>query len=37
VQLGDIVLRFARQLANAPGVPTWAADAEFKRSAPPQP
>ena len=37
VQLGDIVLRFARQLANAPSVPTWAADAEFKRSTPPQP
>jgi Zn-dependent M28 family amino/carboxypeptidase len=37
VQLGEIVLRFARQLANAPGLPTWAPDAEFKRSAPPQP
>jgi Zn-dependent M28 family amino/carboxypeptidase len=37
VQIGDIVLRFARRLADAPGMPTWAADAEFKRSSTPQP
>jgi Zn-dependent M28 family amino/carboxypeptidase len=37
VQLTDIVMRFARRLADAPGMPTWNADAEFKRSAPPQP
>ena len=29
VQLSEIVLRFAMQLANAPGVPTWNKDAEF--------
>ena len=29
-QLSEIVLRFARQLANAPGVPTWNRDAEFR-------
>ena len=37
VQLTDIVMRFARRLADAPGVPTWNADAEFKRTAAPQP
>ncbi|MEO8561197.1 MAG: M28 family peptidase [bacterium] len=37
VQLTDIVLRFARRLADASGMPTWNADAEFKRSAPAQP
>ena len=30
VQLSQIVLRFALQLANAPGVPTWNRDAEFR-------
>jgi hypothetical protein len=30
VQLSDIVLGFGRLLANAPGVPTWNADAEFR-------
>lgn len=30
VQLSGIVQRFGWQLANAPGVPTWNADAEFK-------
>jgi Zn-dependent M28 family amino/carboxypeptidase len=29
-QLSDIVLRFAQQLANAAGVPTWNRDAEFR-------
>ncbi|MDB4883915.1 MAG: peptidase [Gemmatimonadetes bacterium] len=37
VQLSDIVLRFARQLANAPGMPTWNADAEFHRTRAAQP
>ena len=37
VQLGDIVLRFARRLADAPSMPTWNADAEFHRAASPQP
>ena len=37
VQLGDIVLRFARRVGDAPTMPTWNADAEFRRSAPPQP
>jgi Zn-dependent M28 family amino/carboxypeptidase len=37
VQLGDIVLRFARLLANAPTMPTWNADAEFHRTTAPQP
>jgi Zn-dependent M28 family amino/carboxypeptidase len=37
VQLTDIVMRFARRLADAPGMPTWNADAEFKRSVAPQP
>jgi Zn-dependent M28 family amino/carboxypeptidase len=36
-QLSDIVLRFARQIANAPNLPTWNADAEFHRSRAPQP
>jgi len=30
VQLSEIVERFGRMLANAPSVPTWNADAEFK-------
>jgi Zn-dependent M28 family amino/carboxypeptidase len=30
VQLSDIVLRFALQLANAAGVPAWNRDAEFR-------
>ena len=29
-QLSEIVLRFAQQLANASGVPTWNRDAEFR-------
>ncbi len=29
-QLSEIVLRFAIQLANAPGVPAWNRDAEFR-------
>ena len=29
-QLSEIVLRFATQLANATGVPTWNRDAEFR-------
>ena len=34
----EIVLRFALQLANAPGVPTWNRDAEFRAASPaPQP
>jgi Zn-dependent M28 family amino/carboxypeptidase len=33
VQLGDIVYRFARRLADTPTMPTWNADAEFRRSA----
>jgi len=37
VQMTEIVMRFARRLADAPAMPTWNADAEFKRSAPPQP
>jgi Zn-dependent M28 family amino/carboxypeptidase len=37
VQLSDIVLRFARQLANAPSMPTWNADAEFHRARAAQP
>jgi Zn-dependent M28 family amino/carboxypeptidase len=37
VQLGEIVLRFARRLADAPTVPTWNADAEFHRTTSPQP
>ena len=31
VQLSEIVLRFATQLANDRGVPTWNKDAEFRR------
>jgi Zn-dependent M28 family amino/carboxypeptidase len=30
VQLSEIVLQFARQLANAAGTPTWNKDAEFR-------
>jgi Zn-dependent M28 family amino/carboxypeptidase len=30
VQLSQIVLDFGRSIANAPGVPTWNADAEFR-------
>jgi len=37
VQIGDIVYRFARQLADAPSMPTWNADAEFHRTSAPQP
>jgi len=37
VQIGDIVHRFARRIADAPTMPTWNADAEFRRSAPAQP
>jgi Zn-dependent M28 family amino/carboxypeptidase len=37
VQIGDIVHRFARRLADAPTMPTWNADAEFRRSTPVQP
>ena len=33
-QLSDIVLSFAKVLANDPKWPTWNADAEFKRSTP---
>jgi Zn-dependent M28 family amino/carboxypeptidase len=29
-QLSEIVLRFAQQLANAAGVPSWSRDAEFR-------
>jgi Zn-dependent M28 family amino/carboxypeptidase len=37
-QLSEIVLRFATQLANATGVPTWNRDAEFRAVRPaPQP
>ena len=31
-QLSEIVLGFGRLLANAPGVPTWNADAEFRNA-----
>ena len=31
VQLSNIVLDFARQLANSSGWPSWSPDAEFKR------
>ena len=37
VQLGEIVLRFVRRLADAPAMPTWNANAEFHRAAAPQP
>ncbi|MDB4899225.1 MAG: peptidase [Gemmatimonadetes bacterium] len=30
VQLSEIVMQFARRLANAPGTPTWNKDAEFR-------
>jgi Zn-dependent M28 family amino/carboxypeptidase len=30
VQLAEIVLKFGLHLANAPGVPTWSRDAEFR-------
>jgi len=34
VQLSEIVLRFGLQLANAPGVPSWNRDAEFRPARP---
>jgi Zn-dependent M28 family amino/carboxypeptidase len=34
VQLSEIVLRFATQLANTPSTPTWSRDAEFGRRQP---
>ena len=37
VQLGDIVYRFARRLADTPTMPTWNANAEFRRTATTQP
>jgi Zn-dependent M28 family amino/carboxypeptidase len=37
VQVGDIVYRFARQLADAPTMPTWNPTAEFRRTAATQP
>jgi Zn-dependent M28 family amino/carboxypeptidase len=37
VQLGEIVLRFARRLADAPSMPTWNANAEFHRATASQP
>jgi Zn-dependent M28 family amino/carboxypeptidase len=37
VQLTEMVMRFVRRIADAPGLPTWNADAEFKRTAAPQP
>jgi Zn-dependent M28 family amino/carboxypeptidase len=37
VQLGEIVLRFARRLADAPAMPTWNANAEFHRATASQP
>jgi Zn-dependent M28 family amino/carboxypeptidase len=38
VQLSELVLRFGLRLANAPGVPTWNRDAEFRAIRPtPQP
>jgi Zn-dependent M28 family amino/carboxypeptidase len=40
VQLSDLILGFGTALANAPGLPTWNADAEFHRvtnSPPPVP
>ena len=33
VQLSNIVLDFAKVLANSPTWPTWSKDAEFKRPA----
>jgi len=35
MQLSEIVLQFGRQVANAPAMPTWNADAEFRRPAGP--
>jgi Zn-dependent M28 family amino/carboxypeptidase len=37
LQLTNLVHRFARQIANAPGLPTWNADAEFHRPTAAQP
>ena len=37
VQLADIVHRFARRIADAPTMPTWNADAEFRRTPSTQP
>jgi Zn-dependent M28 family amino/carboxypeptidase len=37
VQMTDLIYRFARRLADAPAMPTWNADAEFHRTASPQP
>ena len=37
VQLGDILFRFARRLADAPTMPTWNPDAEFRRATSTQP
>ena len=34
VQLSEIVLAFGLRLANAPGVPTWSRDAEFRARRP---
>ena len=31
VQLADLITRFGARLANAPGLPQWAPDAEFRR------
>ena len=37
IQLADIVYRFARRLADAPTMPTWNQDAEFRRTTSTQP
>ena len=37
IQLADIVYRFARRVADAPTMPTWNADAEFRRTTSSQP
>ena len=37
VQTADIVYRFARRIADAPRMPTWNADAEFRRVTSTQP
>ena len=37
VQLADIVYRFARRIADAAAMPTWNADAEFRRTTSSQP
>jgi Zn-dependent M28 family amino/carboxypeptidase len=37
LQMTDLIYRFARRVADSPTLPTWNADAEFHRSAPPQP